>query len=232
VKRVVDPVTGAVLEAARPEAVRQAVSRQTATIITRWLVGAVEDGTGKRARLDGWRVAGKTGTAQKVDAVSGGYVNDRHFSSFVGFAPAEAPRVVVGVFLDEPKGEIHGGEVAAPAFREIVESALKMFGVPPTTVAGDVGSPSPPAARELSSSGEAGGEGGASASTREPSMPGDRVTVPSLAGLPARSAIRELERRDLIPELAGSGLVHAQAPVAGRVVTRGTRVRVTLTPPG
>jgi cell division protein FtsI (penicillin-binding protein 3) len=232
VKRVVDPVTGAVLEAARPEAVRQAVSRQTATIITRWLVGAVEDGTGKRARLDGWRVAGKTGTAQKVDAVSGGYVNDRHFSSFVGFAPAEAPRVVVGVFLDEPKGEIHGGEVAAPAFREIVESALKMFGVPPTTVAGDVGSPSPAAARELSSSGEAGGEGGASASTRDPSMPGDRVTVPSLAGLPARSAIRELERRDLIPELAGSGLVHAQAPVAGRVVTRGTRVRVTLTPPG
>ena len=64
--------------------------------ITRWLEGVVEDptGTGKRARLDGWRVAGKTGTAQKVDPCRGGYSADRHFSSFVGFAPAEAPRIV------------------------------------------------------------------------------------------------------------------------------------------
>ena len=102
--------------------------------MTRCLVGVVEDekGTGKRARLDGWRVAGKTGTARKVDPVSGGYASDRHFSSFVGFAPADAPRVVVGVFLDEPQGDVHGGEVAAPAFREIVEDAMKMMGVPAT----------------------------------------------------------------------------------------------------
>jgi cell division protein FtsI (penicillin-binding protein 3) len=242
VKRIVDPVTGAVLEAAQPEAIRQAVSRQTATILTRWLVGAVEDGTGKRARLEGWRVAGKTGTAQKVDAVSGGYVSDRHFSSFVGFAPAEDPRIVVGVFLDEPKGEIHGGEVAAPAFREIVESALKMFGVPPSTVAvasAEHVRPPPP-----TPAGGSGAEPPSSMSAKPvlvPSLSKDEpgreaptagVTVPSLAGLPARSAIRELEQRDLVPELAGSGRVHAQVPAAGRVVTRGTRVRVTLTPPG
>jgi cell division protein FtsI (penicillin-binding protein 3) len=243
VKRIVDPVTGEVLEAARPEAVRQAVSRQTATILTRWLVGAVEDGTGKRARLDGWRVAGKTGTAQKVDAVSGGYVSDRHFSSFVGFAPAEAPRVVVGVFLDEPKGEIHGGEVAAPAFREIVESALKMFGVPPSTFPAtgstsiaSLERPSPPQAAGSGSgvSGPSAQDEGRPVAEAAPlgEPAGERVTVPSLSGLPARSAIRELERRDLVPELAGSGRVHAQVPAAGRVVTRGTRVRVTLTPPG
>ena len=101
--------------------------------MTRWLIGVVEDadGTGKRARSDGWRVAGKTGTAQKADPVTGGYSADRHFSSFVGFAPAESPRVVIGVFIDEPKGETYGGEVAAPPFREIAEYALKMLGVPP-----------------------------------------------------------------------------------------------------
>ena len=104
-KRVVDPATGEVLDEARPEVVRRAVSEQTAATIARWLVGVVEDprGTGKRARLDGWRVAGKTGTAQKADPVSGGYSEDRRFSSFVGFAPAEAPRIVIGVFVDEPK---------------------------------------------------------------------------------------------------------------------------------
>ena len=80
-------------------------------------------------------MAGKTGTAQKADPVTGGYSADRHFSSFVGFAPAEAPRVVIGVFIDEPKGEIYGGEVAAPPFREIASYALKMLGVPPDPAA-------------------------------------------------------------------------------------------------
>ena len=133
VKRVVDPATGEVLEEPGPEVVRRVVSAGTAATISRWLVGVVEDpkGTGKRARLDGWRVAGKTGTAQKADPVSGGYSEDRRFSSFVGFAPAEAPRVVIGVYVDEPKGDRYGGEVAAPAFREIAEYAMKMLGVPP-----------------------------------------------------------------------------------------------------
>ncbi len=133
VKRVIDPATGEVLEEPGPEVVRRVVSAGTAATISRWLVGVVEDpkGTGKRARLDGWRVAGKTGTAQKADPVSGGYSEDRRFSSFVGFAPAEAPRVVIGVYVDEPKGDRYGGEVAAPAFREIAEYAMKMLGVPP-----------------------------------------------------------------------------------------------------
>ena len=134
VKRVLDPGTGEVLDEPRPEIVRRAVSEQTASTIARWLVGVIEDpkGTGKRARLDGWRVAGKTGTAQKADPVSGGYSEDRRFSSFVGFAPFETPRVVIGIFVDEPKGDVYGGEIAAPAFREVAEYALKMFGVSPS----------------------------------------------------------------------------------------------------
>jgi cell division protein FtsI (penicillin-binding protein 3) len=231
VKRVVDPVTLEVLEEAQPVAVRQAVSRETAATITRWLVSAIEDGTGKRARLDGWSAAGKTGTAQKVDPVSGGYVNDRHFSSFVGFAPAQDPRIVVGVFVDEPKGEIYGGEVAAPAFRAIAEYALKMSGVPIAERAAMSASSSPSPARP-----EAEGDDVPAAAVQlaafEPDASGAKVTVPSLSGLPARLAVRELERRDLVPDLAGSGRVNAQSPPAGRVVTRGTRVRITLSPPG
>lgn len=228
VKRVLDPATGEVLEATQPEVLRRVVSAGTASTIARWLVGVIEDpkGTGKRARLDGWSAAGKTGTAQKVDRISGGYAADRHFSSFVGFAPAEEARIVVGVFVDEPKGEIYGGEVAAPAFREVVEYALRMMGVPPVATATapapavepDGDEPPEPPAVEWTDSPAADTGGG--------------VAVPSLAGLPARAALRRLEGLDLGADLDGSGRVVRQSPPAGRVVERGTRVRVTLAPAG
>jgi cell division protein FtsI (penicillin-binding protein 3) len=190
-------------------------------------VGVVEDpkGTGKRARLDGWRVAGKTGTAQKADAISGGYSADRHFSSFVGFAPADAPRIVIGVFVDEPKGEIYGGEVAAPAFREVAEYAMKMLGVPPTAGAVAAAPEAPPPPEE-----EPEGPPPVEQATRPP--PPGSVAVPSLAGLPARAAVRTLEAVDLSPDLDGSGRVVRQSPPPGRVVARGTRVRMTLQPAG
>jgi cell division protein FtsI (penicillin-binding protein 3) len=227
VRRIVDPATGEVLEEARPEVVRRVVSAETAATVSRWLVGVVEDekGTGRRARLEGWRVAGKTGTAQKADAVSGGYSADRHYSSFVGFAPAEAPRVVIGVFVDEPKGEIYGGEVAAPAFREVAEYAMKMLGVPPVPGALAATPPPPPAPPE-----EPEGPPPVEQTTRR--TPPGSVAVPSLAGLPARAAVRTLEALDLAPDLVGSGRVVGQSPPPGRVVARGTRVRMTLQPAG
>jgi cell division protein FtsI (penicillin-binding protein 3) len=227
VRRIVDPATGEVLDEASPEVVRRAVSAETAATVARWLVGVVEDpkGTGKRARLDGWRVAGKTGTAQKADAISGGYSADRHFSSFVGFAPADAPRIVIGVFVDEPKGEIYGGEVAAPAFREVAEYAMKMLGVPPTAGAVAAAPEAPPPPEE-----EPEGPPPVEQATRPP--PPGSVAVPSLAGLPARAAVRTLEAVDLSPDLDGSGRVVRQSPPPGRVVARGTRVRMTLQPAG
>ncbi|WP_242345603.1 penicillin-binding protein [Anaeromyxobacter terrae] len=231
VRRVVDPATGEVLQAAAPEVVRQAVPPDVAETMTRFLVGVVEDpkGTGKRARLAGWRVAGKTGTARKVDPVSGGYASDRHFSSFVGFAPAEAPRVVVGVFLDEPKGDVHGGEVAAPAFREIVEDVMRLMGVPATGPEAERLALAAAAPVEEEPEGPPPVELAARAAAP---VDGASVAVPSLAGLPARSAIRSLERADLAPELDGSGRVVQQWPAAGKVVERGTRVRMRLAPTG
>lgn len=95
VRRVVDPATGDVLSEATPTPVRRVISAETAAQVTRWLEGVVADadGTGKKARLEGWKVAGKTGTAQKADAATGGYSADKRFSSFVGFAPSDAPRL-------------------------------------------------------------------------------------------------------------------------------------------
>jgi len=233
VRRVVDPSTGEVLSEAIPTPVRRVVSAATAAQVTRWLEGVVADadGTGKRARLESWSVAGKTGTAQKADP-AGGYSADRHFSSFVGFAPATAPRIAIGVFIDEPKGEIYGGEVAAPVFREIAEYALKAEGVPPArglalpgTLALD--SPRPAAVREVQRSAAA-----------EPALRTTRsedgsqsVSVPSLEGLPARAALRLLEASDLAAEPRGSGRVTTQVPRPGEVVSRGSKVRLVLGPP-
>jgi cell division protein FtsI (penicillin-binding protein 3) len=234
VKRVIDPATGEVLDEPAPEVLRRAVSPETAATLSRWLVGVVEDpkGTGKRARLDGWRVAGKTGTAQKADPVTGGYSADRRFSSFVGFAPAEAPRVVIGIFVDEPRQEIYGGEVAAPAFREVADYALKMLGVPPRP-AGVAAAPAPAPAAEPDTDEEADEPPAVEAADRRTAgLPGGGVAVPSLAGLPARSAIRRLEETDLGAELAGSGRVVGQTPAAGKVVARETRVRMKLAPAG
>jgi cell division protein FtsI (penicillin-binding protein 3) len=232
VRRVVDPGTGRVLAEAAPTPVRRAVRRDVAATVARWLEGVVSDpdGTGKRARLDGWRAAGKTGTAQKADPVSGGYSADRHFSSFVGFAPAQAPRVVVGVFIDEPKGEIYGGEVAAPVFREVTEHALKALGVPPSeriaaAVPAAVPAPEAPIAREAAPP-------PLEELPRRAPRGRSGVAVPSVEGLPARAALRALEAVDLVGETAGSGRVTGQSPRPGDVVERGARVRLRLAPPG
>jgi len=96
----------------------------------------VADGTGSRAQVDGYVVAGKTGTAQKVSE-DGGYAADRYVASFVGMVPAEDPQLVILVMVDEPLTEHLGAYVAAPAFAKIAEFALKRLGIPPTS--GDAG---------------------------------------------------------------------------------------------
>ena len=236
VRRVVDPVSGDILSEAVPTPVRRVVSAGTAAQVSLWLEGVVADadGTGKKARLEGWRVAGKTGTAQKADAATGGYSADKRFSSFVGYAPANAPRVVIGVFIDEPKGDVYGGDVAAPVFRELTEHALKARGVPTTGGAlAALAAPLPVPAADAAPDRE---EGltlpSVEVAARRPSPDAGAVAVPILQGLPARAALRRLESADLAGDIRGSGRVTAQAPRAGEVVKRGTRVRLTLAPPG
>ena len=109
---------------------RRVISERTASQLTRMLRGVVEEGSGTTAQIDGYRVAGKTGTAAKPDP-SGGYSKSRYVASFVGFAPASNPQIVVLVTVDEPKGAIWGGTVAAPAFAEIGQFALEYLEIPP-----------------------------------------------------------------------------------------------------
>ena len=104
--------------------VRQVVSRVTAQRLTEILTNVVEHGTGTEARIPGLPIAGKTGTAQRIDPETGSYDPDRHVSSFVGFLPAYDPQIVGVVVVDRPHGVGYGGQVAAPCFRRIVEGTL------------------------------------------------------------------------------------------------------------
>jgi cell division protein FtsI (penicillin-binding protein 3) len=115
-----------------PEARWRVLSRQTAEELTAILVGAVARGTGKLAALEDYTVAGKTGTAQKVDPDRGGYSRRKVLASFVGYVPAEAPQLVILVMLDEPQRLRWGGQAAAPVFQRLAQQALLYLQIPPS----------------------------------------------------------------------------------------------------
>jgi cell division protein FtsI (penicillin-binding protein 3) len=226
VRKVVDP-DGTLLESHGPELLRQVISPRTAQAMTAMLQTVVEkDGTAPRAAMADYAVAGKTGTAQKADPETGGYSADRRTASFIGFVPAEAPRLVIAVIIDEPKGDKYGGLVAAPAFKEIAEQALPQLGVVPVhrvpiEVADAKPLPTAPAAVHSSEVEDDEPEEVFLAGANE-------AIVPNLAGLGARDAARALAEVELEPSLQGSGRTVTQVPSAGAVVPRGTKVSVRL----
>ena len=118
------------LVADRPIKRRRVVSKTVSDQLMSMLRDVVIEGTGQEAEVEGYQVAGKTGTAAKPDP-SGGYSSSRYVASFVGVVPASAPRLVVLVTVDEPRGAIWGGVVAAPAFQEIARFALQYLEIPP-----------------------------------------------------------------------------------------------------
>jgi cell division protein FtsI (penicillin-binding protein 3) len=112
---------------------RRVLSARTAKTLSKILEGVVEEGgTGTAAAMEEWRVAGKTGTARVPDTVHGGYLPGAYVGSFIGFAPAERPQVVVAVVIDRPTRGYYGGSVAAPVFKEVAATALRRLGVVPT----------------------------------------------------------------------------------------------------
>ena len=120
---------GRVLQQILPQVKRQVVSPETASTVTAILEGVVTDGTGGKAAIPGFRVAGKTGTAQKIDPRTGTYSASQFVGSFVGYAPADNPRLAMIVVIDEPHGEAWGGTVAAPVFNRVGEQVLNYLGV-------------------------------------------------------------------------------------------------------
>ena len=124
-------VNGRIIEKTKPVIVRQAVSPETAAAVNRIMQTVItEGGTGTNAALEGYTVCGKTGTARKLDE-NGVYSNSRHMASFVGFTPAENPKLTILVVIDEPQGKYYGGTVAAPVFRRIAREALNYLNIPP-----------------------------------------------------------------------------------------------------
>jgi cell division protein FtsI/penicillin-binding protein 2 len=128
--RAVRDAQGRAIEVTAPDPGRPAVSPDTARRVMSMLRDAVARGTGTQAQLDGYPVAGKTGTAQKP-APAGGYLPDEHVASFLGIVPADRPRVVILVILDGPRGVHYGGVVAAPVFRTIASQVLWHLRVAP-----------------------------------------------------------------------------------------------------
>ncbi|AND39287.1 MULTISPECIES: stage V sporulation protein D [Cytobacillus] len=129
-KELINPATGEILMKKSPDAKRKVISKETSDEIRKALESVVAKGSGKKAFVDGYRVGGKTGTAQK--AQNGRYLENNHIVSFIGFAPADDPQLVVYVAVDNPKGTIQfGGVVAAPIVGEIMGDSLRAMGVKP-----------------------------------------------------------------------------------------------------
>jgi cell division protein FtsI/penicillin-binding protein 2 len=111
---------------------RRVISERTSDQVATMLEGVLAaGGTASEAAIEGYTIAGKTGTAEKPDLENGGYAEGKYFASFIGFAPAKDPRLMVAVMVDEPQGLYYGGEVAAPAFEKIMEFALPYLRIPP-----------------------------------------------------------------------------------------------------
>jgi cell division protein FtsI (penicillin-binding protein 3) len=196
---------------ATPKVVRRAISSDTASALTTIMEEVVTDGTAKRARIDGFPVAGKTGTAQKL--IDGQYSHSDHYASFIGFVPSRDPALAIVVVIDSAKGPNgdHGGTVAAPIFKNIAEPALRYLGIPSTI--------NPPAAVLVARGGLAATTPTAVANREAPVISliaeGPPGTVPDVRGLSAREAVRKLVTLGLSAHLAGDGIVVSQSPEAG-----------------
>jgi cell division protein FtsI (penicillin-binding protein 3) len=231
--RQVEDSDGRVVRVSRPVAVRHVLEPATADTLTDLLKGVVRHGTGRRAAVPGYVVAGKTGTAQKVDP-GGRYSMIDHLASFVGFVPASQPALVILVSLDTPRGERNqAGDVAAPLFARIAEQALRHLAVPPDDPERTLRLAHyrpPPIAVAASWQGDDAGVRPASA-VGPAAGGGGRSVMPDLRGLSAREAAKEAARRGLIVELHGSGQVSAQSPEPGTELETGRTCVLTLRRP-
>lgn len=234
---------GSVAYQARIES-RPVLKAETTAALRNMLEGVTLRGTAKRAQLDGYTAAGKTGTAQKIDRATRAYSATKFIGSFVGFAPVSNPAVVIIVVIDEPQGAYHGGDVAAPVFREIAEQILPDLNVTPDTETklapaqiAEAKNPSPQQLKEEAATQE----------QREATLPkvvgaqsfsGQRSEVvftvatkrgalmPDLRGQSVRDVARMCAQLGLRLEARGEGLATKQAPAPGAEIDSGQTVRV------
>jgi cell division protein FtsI (penicillin-binding protein 3) len=217
---------GQVVEEHLPRVRRRVVSEETAELVSEMLTAVTgPTGTAEEAAIEGFLVAGKTGTAQKADERGLGYAKNRWVASFVGFVPADEPRLVIAVIVDEPVVAYYGGVVAGPIFRRIAEASLRHLGV----LASDAGSGLERIARAKRLEPQASIAPAGESPAAEKRILGEReVVVPALEGLSARAAMRRLAEAGLAARLEGTGVVREQHPVSGTILERASTVRVKL----
>jgi cell division protein FtsI (penicillin-binding protein 3) len=201
---------GVELEHTSPQVQRRVISPETAATMARMMEGVTtEGGTGMNAAVEGYRVAGKTGTAQKVDPVTRGYSADKRTASFVGFVPADNPRLTILVVVDEPKTSPYGGVVAAPAFSAIAQQALCYLKVPPDmkiktrheTIEAKAPVPADVATAAAEGMINDGSEG---------------TVMGNFHGMSMREVLQAMEKKGLNVKLLGSGRAIEQSPLPGR----------------
>jgi stage V sporulation protein D (sporulation-specific penicillin-binding protein) len=188
----------------QPEEVRQIISADTAQTLRELLVGVVTGGSGTKAAIEGYTIAGKTGTAQKAEG--GGYAAGKYVASFIGMVPAEDPQLVCLVVVDEPSGLFYGSQVAAPIFQSVISDTLRYLNIPPSADAND---------------------------GINDNQDNATISVPNVVNLPVATAIATLQNLGLNVKLSGSGSsVTAQQPAANTLARAGSTVLLSVSSGG
>lgn len=200
VKEIINPNDGT-SEVIKPKVVRQVISKESSKLVSGYLEQVVADqtiGTGRNAYIEGYRVAGKTGTARKV--VNGEYSKSKDVVSFIGFAPVNNPKIAMLIVIDQPDGSnIGGGTAAAPVFKKIVSQTLQYMGVPKDTVK--------------------------TTDKKSKTTPVVQAKAPDLSGKTAKQARSQLLNAGIAYETLGQGEnVIRQYPVAGAAMNPGQRI--------
>jgi len=231
VDRVVDE-DGNLVRATVPERTRT-MREETAAAVREAFEGVVLRGTARKAALEGYRAAGKTGTAQKIDG--GRYSSTKFIASFIGFAPLPRPRISVLVQIDEPKGRIYGGDVSAPIFSRIAQEALMQLRIPPdqplpvrperirSVTADDSGDFLPGATPVLPiTSATETSEGLSQDGTVALLAAEESVSVPDFTTMSKRAVVERCQELGLRIQTQGEGAAIMQVPPSGTLVPVGS----------
>ncbi len=214
VERVLDD-SGKEVQKFEPEIVRRVITPETSRTISKMMETVTgEGGTGTKAAIEGFRVAGKTGTAQKVDSVTRTYSPTKRIGSFVGFVPADNPKLAIAVIIDEPQGIKYGGVVAAPAFKGIAQNTLAYLKIQPNQTVNS-------SAKTLQAKTSAAPPPESMAEGEAFDTPTGEAVMPNFQGMSMRRVLQVMEKRNINIKLMGSGRAAQQNPPPGQKI-RGT----------
>ncbi len=197
VKSINEPETNTVIKETKPEKVRNVISEETSKKVREALENVVANGSGRTSYIDGYRVGGKTGTAQKVE--NGRYLSNNYILSFIGFLPADNPEVVVYIAIDNPKGTVqYGGTTVGPISKAVLKDCIKALDIPRS-------------------------EGGKEKKYKWPDP--KTLTVPNVVDSTLEDAKKELEGFNVVVEGSGDKVTY-QSPEAGTKLDEGKTVKI------